>query len=242
MTGHFDLGNDSDVPFGGIGYHFADLVLRVVPAVAALFVGDRVFVESADLGSGSIAADLGQARVAFDLDTPALVVGQMPVEGVEFARSHPIEVMLDEPYRKEVAADVEMQAAVAVARMVLDRDAGKVAPFVGQLEEGLQAVEETGVVAGRELRAACGNVDSVAFGRDSGCGVASQNDGIHSVPCRRGMAWLDQSSGQRSQIFGPDVETFPFDAASGRDEDDRTEFGLDGLGNDLQLSGRGRNS
>ena len=62
--------------------------------------------------------------------------------------------MLDEPYRKEVAADVEMQAAVAVARMVLDRDAGKVAPFVGQLEEGLQAVEETGVVAGRELRAA----------------------------------------------------------------------------------------
>ena len=166
----------------------------------------------------------------------------MPVEGVEFARSHPIEVMLDEPYRKEVAADVEMQAAVAVARMVLDRDAGKVAPFVGQLEEGLQAVEETGVVAGRELRAACGNVDSVAFGRDSGCGVASQNDGIHSVPCRRGMAWLDQSSGQRSQIFGPDVETFPFDAASGRDEDARTEFGLDGLGNDLHLSGRGRNS
>jgi len=48
--------------------------------------------------------------------------------------------------------------------------------------------------------------------------------------------------GLTSQIFGPDVETFPFDAASGRDEDARTEFGLDGLGNDLQLSGRGRNS
>ena len=94
MTGHFDLGNDSDVPFGGIGYHFADLVLRIVAAVRFVRI----------LGRGPMVADnrpaaygpgLGQSRVTANLDPPTLIVSQMPMKDIEFVQGKDVDKPLD---------------------------------------------------------------------------------------------------------------------------------------------------
>ena len=89
MARNFDLRNERDVPRLRVGDEVADLLLRVEeravrPAVAFVAVaGPRRF-----LADG---ADFRQARVFFDFKAPALVIGEVKLERVEFvaAPSHP---------------------------------------------------------------------------------------------------------------------------------------------------------
>src|SRR5439155_13798283 len=61
-------------------------------------------------------------RVLLDLDAPALVLGEMPVEDVELVEREEIEVFENELLRHEVAADIEMAPAPTEARTVFDLD------------------------------------------------------------------------------------------------------------------------
>src|SRR5207249_7121312 len=63
-----------------------------------------------------------EVRVPPDLDAPALVVGEMPVEDVELVQCQQIDVLQDEFLRHEMASDVEVARAPAEARSVLDLD------------------------------------------------------------------------------------------------------------------------
>src|SRR5204863_10177310 len=65
-------------------------------------------------------ADAGELRVLLDLDPPALVLREVPVEDVELVEREKIEVLEDELLRQEVPADVEMAPAPAETRPVLD--------------------------------------------------------------------------------------------------------------------------
>src|SRR6266536_3400947 len=62
----------------------------------------------------------GQLGVAADLEPPALVLGEMPVEGVELECRHDVDVFHDEGDREEMPADVQVQAAIAEAGAVGD--------------------------------------------------------------------------------------------------------------------------
>ena len=68
-------------------------------------------------------ADLGQPRIALDLDAPALIVGQVPVQGVELVQREQVDELLDELLGHEMPGNVEHHAAPGEARRVLDLDA-----------------------------------------------------------------------------------------------------------------------
>ena len=61
-------------------------------------------------------AHLGQLRVLLDLDAPALVLGEVPVEDVELVQRHQVQVLEQELLGHEVAAHVEVAAAPGEAR------------------------------------------------------------------------------------------------------------------------------
>src|SRR3546814_5944743 len=65
---------------------------------------DTLFPYSTLVRSG---ADLGELRVLLDLEAPALVLGEVPVEGVQLEDRHDVDVLLDELDREEVARSEE---------------------------------------------------------------------------------------------------------------------------------------
>ena len=79
-------------------------------------VGARAVVRKR--GGGALRTDLGEPRAAADLDSPALVVGQMPVQRVVLVQRHQVDQLLNERHREKVARHVEVQAAPGKPRMV----------------------------------------------------------------------------------------------------------------------------
>ena len=178
MSGEFDLGDHRDKTLRGVVHDVADLVLRIVTAIGR-FVELAVFVVlaarvAADQRTAAYGTHLGQFRVFLNLDTPSLVVGQVPVEHVELMQGHDIERLLHFVDREEMAADVEHHAPVAQARFVLDRHDGQLhGPHVGrtvsrsgdQLAEGLHRIERPGCAPGNNLRTPGRNLQAVAIRR-----------------------------------------------------------------------------
>ncbi len=107
VAGHFHFRDHLDVAFGRVRHDVADLRLGVEAAVFRRF--------RLRGGGGRAAASYArEARVFADFDAPALVVREVPVEGVEFVPGHPVEHGLDELDGLEVAGGVEHQAAPGV--------------------------------------------------------------------------------------------------------------------------------
>ncbi len=114
MPGHIQLGQHGDVQARRVGHHFADLFLRVEAAIA---------LRCAVLARARRRAPrthLGELGVALDLDPPALVIGEMPVQHVELVHGHRVEHMLDRCHVVEVARHIQMLAAPAETRPVAD--------------------------------------------------------------------------------------------------------------------------
>ena len=90
MTGEFDLGDDVDEVVGGVLDDLADVGLGVEAAVGCVVIfGGGVF-GAADDGGFPPRADGGQFRIFFDLDSPPLIIRQMPVEGVHFVHGQEV--------------------------------------------------------------------------------------------------------------------------------------------------------
>lgn len=150
------------------------------------------------LGAGAPGAGLGQARVALDLDAPALVVGEVQVEDVQLVGGQQVQVAQDVVLGQEVPGDVEHHAAPAEAGLVLDDDGrdlpgaargeGCAPEGVGaeELTEGLRAPEDAG-------RGAAGDTDgvrldgqAVALGGERG--VEVQHDALPGGAGARAVA------------------------------------------------------
>ena len=105
----------------GISHHLLQLFLcieiRTIVAcnylALAILVDDDVFVTDR--------ADFGQLWVFLDFDTPALIVGEMPVKTVHFVVRHYVEHALYLVYGEEMARNIEHVASVAESRFVGDR-------------------------------------------------------------------------------------------------------------------------
>ena len=115
--------------------------------------------DSSDTASPSPAADFGQARIAFDLQTPGLIVGQVPVEDVELVHRHPVDEALDELGRLIVTGGIQHQTAPGEPRRILDRNGGddrRSLAFLGgrQLPQTDRAIQQAAEVIGRNLDAA----------------------------------------------------------------------------------------
>ena len=135
VPGHLDFGNHLDMPLCGVADDLADLLLRVELAVGFAVVNALfVLVVASDERFRTPGPDLGEQRIFFDLDPPALIVGQMPVEFVDLVQREDVDVGLHVLDREEMAADVEHRPAVGERGLVAD-DAG------GNLSSGDQLLE-----------------------------------------------------------------------------------------------------
>ena len=117
MAGQLNLRHHGDAARGGVGHHPPHFVLRVVAAVRH---GVRAVAVVGQGGGGAAGAHLREPRPGAYLQAPTLIVGQVPVKGVELVERHQIKEPLDERDGKEVARHVEMQAAPREARVVAD--------------------------------------------------------------------------------------------------------------------------
>ena len=97
VAGHLDLGHHGHVPLGRVGDDVPHLLLRVEAAVTDAVESLRdgtVAAELADHRAGPPRTDLRQLGVPADLDAPALVVGEVPVEHVHLVERQRVDELL----------------------------------------------------------------------------------------------------------------------------------------------------
>lgn len=203
---------------GCIGDHVADLLLGVEATVRMLLATDRI--DAAVTGWQAAAAHLGQLRVALDLHAPALVVGQVPVEGVELVRGHRVEHALDLVQALEMPRRVEHEAAPAETRRVLDLHHRQhaVAAAGGELGEGGCAIEQAGLVAGLDHHALRGAVQRVAFAAVAEGGHDLETDAAGLACCLalgQGQARATTAGQQVGELRGDPLRGLAFGVQHG---------------------------
>jgi hypothetical protein len=118
VAGDIDLRDDLDTERRCMGDDLANIDLRIEAA-------DRLAPLPSCGRSGSSGprrnADRRQLRIGLDLKPPRLVIGQVPMEDVELEPGEDVDQPLDVGDRIELAGDIEMASAPAVARLVRNR-------------------------------------------------------------------------------------------------------------------------
>ena len=106
------------------------------------------------------AADAREARVFADLEAPALVVREVPVQDVELVPGHPVEHRLHELRGLEVTRGVEHQAAPRIRGGVVDDLRAQLAGAAAgrqELPERDRTIKEAGAGGGGDsYTAGCG--------------------------------------------------------------------------------------
>ena len=159
VAGHFYFGDDVYVALFCVGDDFADVVLGVESAVTFSVVFVWAVAVVSDEGFISPCAYFGEFGILFDFDTPALIVGEVEVEGVHLVHCECVDELEDELFGHEVAGGVEHYASPGESGIVIDsqtrdfpRDIGcglfAVYFFGEQLEERLRGVEDACRVGG----------------------------------------------------------------------------------------------
>ena len=124
MAGKIDFRYYGDALCCCISNYLADLVLRVPHAFAVrCMVVVLAGVDMTDDGLLSDRADFCQFRVLLDLDSPALVVGEMPVECIELMYLHDVDISLYCVHAEEMSCLIEVETAVSEAWGIVYRRA-----------------------------------------------------------------------------------------------------------------------
>ncbi len=155
MAGHFDFGNNGDVPRGRIFHDFADVILRVKSAMASVRAVSRAgFRIQLEADAVAPRADLRELGIFFDFDAPALIIRQMPVKRVQFLQRHRVKNGFNFGFVVKMAADIEHQPAPFESRPVFNLNTRHL-PIRSrhdirgknfrrqQLQQGLDAIKQT---------------------------------------------------------------------------------------------------
>src|SRR5207249_3970914 len=175
---------------GRVPHHLARVVLRVETAVwlARRLASRRVLRSRRGHRVLAERANGGELRVLLDLDAPALVLGERPVEHIELVKREKIEVLEDELLRHEVPPHVEMAPAPSEARPILDlkrryrpgRSGNRGAPVnVGreELAQCLRAVAYPGRFGSADRDLVSGDGEAIAlFAETPEGGVEGERD------------------------------------------------------------------
>ncbi len=174
MAGQLDLRHDGDAAHGGVGDDLAQVVLGVVAAVGCAVVRVCGAGGKAETGIGAVCTDFGQLGECFDLDAPALIVGQVQVQPIEVMHCQQVNEAQDRLLGSKVAHDIEHTAAPAKARGVFD-GAARCAPRHArqrrrppvrrrqQLTQRKKAVDQAGSGRGDDLHPVGVHGQCVAF-------------------------------------------------------------------------------
>ena len=94
--------------------------LTVRSTIIAFLVGPASYY-----GLPSDSTFLSQFGIFLYLDSPALVIGKMPMEGIEFMKGHQVKISLHLLHIEEMAGHIQMQSPVGKPRLVLYFDTWK---------------------------------------------------------------------------------------------------------------------
>ncbi len=117
MTRKVHFRNHGNATGGGVGHHFLHFFLRVKTSVTDAVVGAPVLFDD---GSVAPRAHFHELGIGLDFCAPALVVGEVPVQAVQFVYGHYIQVTFHLIHAPEVTGNVQVHAPVGKARLVLD--------------------------------------------------------------------------------------------------------------------------
>ena len=141
MAGQVDLRHEGDATRLRIGHQVLQFLLGV-PATAPTL--DRTG-----------AADFHQLGILFDLDAPALVIGQVQVQAVQLEEGHAVDGLLQVLDRQEAAGHIQREATPAIRGHVGDGDVRQLVFRLGlcrqQLAQALHGIQQAGVGAGAQL-------------------------------------------------------------------------------------------
>ena len=108
MARHFDFRHNGNVARGGVTHHLADIVLRVITAVASIRPVSRAFlgvkIKPNLLAPG---AHFRQERILLDLDAPAIVIHQMPMQRVDLVQRQPVQNLFHFLLGEKMPADIQ---------------------------------------------------------------------------------------------------------------------------------------
>ncbi|MNL21291.1 hypothetical protein D3C87_1425740 [compost metagenome] len=264
MSGDVDLRHHDDVAGRCIGDDVAHLILGVETAIETWTAGrgvDVLLSRRARVDAPS--ADLGQLRIASDLQPPGLVVGQVPMEDVELVQGHPIDEALDELGRLIVAGGIQHDAAPAEARGVGNGHGGngrRPLPRLGgsQLPQADGAIEKPAEVARRDDRAARGHVQAIGVGGafrgatkddSAGRGLAFAHRHVQAARAlhqvgeigRRAQGLRVAARGDQDRCVTQNQGALGrSDGGGTRDDRPNRRFGHSGRGHDDRSRGQGR--
>ncbi len=117
VSGQVYFGDDRDIALPGIFYDFFGLLLRIETAIPGVVI---LFGVPADNGTVAPGANFRQLGILLYFYSPALVFGEVPVEGIHIVKCQQVYVFFYELNGKEVAAHIEVHASVAEAGFILD--------------------------------------------------------------------------------------------------------------------------
>ena len=190
VTGHIDFGHDLDVASGGVGHDLTQIGQRVVHAATVFRVVEEPGVDTVvHKRTGATATHRSEFGIFGDLDAPALVVRQVPVQAVHLVEGEHIDDALHLRLVEEVARHVEHVAAVAEQGLVVDVESGHTPIGRGsggagkesggqQLAERLQTVEETGARRSTDFYAVGGDGELVGFSAQAAIGEQTHGTGF----------------------------------------------------------------
>ncbi len=160
VAGHLDLGDDRHEARRRVRNEFAHLGLRVEAAVRRGIAG---------AGGLAPGADARELRILENLEPPALVVGQVPVQDVQLVQRHPVDKLPDELGRLVMPRGIEHEPAPGEARRIRDRhgrhvDACRARRIGGeQLPQRDRAVEKAARTAGGDGNPLGGHNQRITF-------------------------------------------------------------------------------
>ena len=140
MTRHLNLGDNLYITLCCIGNHLANLILSVEATIgcAIPLYGVKTMTYEGLLTHSTLLSKLG---VCLNLDTPTLIVGEVPVQAVELVCGEDVDVVLHVSHREEVARYIEVSTTICKGGLVSDKTVGDVAVVrYDDLTQGLQAI------------------------------------------------------------------------------------------------------
>ena len=122
---HFNLRNYIYKTCACITHDVLDFILGVKAAIACFVVGARLGGVMIFYSGVAPSAYFGQKWILFNFNAPTLVIGKVPMQGVEFVICHQVNKALDFIDREKMSRHIEVQAAPLKLRVVFDEAFGK---------------------------------------------------------------------------------------------------------------------
>src|SRR5262249_19909596 len=126
MAGHFNLGDDGDMTLSGVLHNFTNVRLEIKSAIVRASIipcGRRARIQ-VEHDIRAPRAYLSEQGPFFDLNAPAGIVVEMPMEHVQFVHGHGVEELFHLVFVEKMAGAIEHPAAPGEARPILNVDAG----------------------------------------------------------------------------------------------------------------------